>query len=182
MSRIGVITVAIRQPAGWSGPRIPSGARDLYSSPERSSRLWGPPSYLFNGYWYYFSAVKRPERDSDHLLPSRLQMSGAIHLFPLQALMAPTGTRLSFCTFQRIDVDDNASFAITVFFPSSKIRLYEKRMFDHGQFYFPPMKSSTLRKIAHIDMAKVCAITPTNIFSHSHSSRWSMRVSESIHR
>jgi hypothetical protein len=52
--KISTITTRLR--SGWSGVRIPGGAR-LFASSKRPLRLWGPPSLLFNGYRSFFPGI-----------------------------------------------------------------------------------------------------------------------------
>jgi hypothetical protein len=48
------------------GVRIPVGAR-IFSSLRRSDRLWGPPSFLSNGYWGALSPrLKRQGHEADY--------------------------------------------------------------------------------------------------------------------
>jgi hypothetical protein len=42
----------------------------FFSSPERPDRLWGPSSFLFNGYGVLSPGVKQPGRDIYHSPPS----------------------------------------------------------------------------------------------------------------
>jgi len=73
---------------GWSGVRMPAGARYLLCYPKHPDRLWGLPSFLFTGY-----RIPPPPRGGYggqdarlsthlHLLP-RLRICGAILLLPL---------------------------------------------------------------------------------------------------
>jgi len=48
---------------------IPGRGRDFFSSPPRPEWLWGPPSFLSNGY--------RPGREIAHLPPSRADVKNA---------------------------------------------------------------------------------------------------------
>jgi len=48
-----VTTAIIRLPARLSMVRIPARAREF--PPKCSDHLWGLPSFLFSGYWCYFS-------------------------------------------------------------------------------------------------------------------------------
>ena len=49
-NRDGVVSIETKLRAGRFGVRIPSGAKQLFSSPKRPDRLWGPPSILSHGY------------------------------------------------------------------------------------------------------------------------------------
>jgi hypothetical protein len=51
---------------------------ELFSSPQRSDRFWGPPSLLSNGYQQLFPwGVKRPGLEADHSLPSSVELKKA---------------------------------------------------------------------------------------------------------
>jgi hypothetical protein len=64
---------------------ILSGA-GIFSSLLNPDRLWGPPSFPFNGYWGYSG---RNVKMTTHLhLVSRLRMCRDTHLFPQQVFMA----------------------------------------------------------------------------------------------
>jgi hypothetical protein len=43
--------------------------QEIFSSPKRPDRLWGPRSLLLNGYRGSFPGVKRPGSEVDHLPP-----------------------------------------------------------------------------------------------------------------
>jgi hypothetical protein len=62
---------------------IPGRGKRL-SIPERSDRLWGPPSLLSNGYQKFFPwGVKRQRREADHSPPSGAEIkNGAIPPLP----------------------------------------------------------------------------------------------------
>jgi hypothetical protein len=47
----------------------PDRGKRFFCSPKRPDRLWGPPSFLFSGYWDLFLGVKRSGRDN-HSPPS----------------------------------------------------------------------------------------------------------------
>ena len=52
---------------GWTdGDRVPVGTR--FSA--RPDRLWGPPSFLYNGYRVFPGGKVRPGRAADHLSTS----------------------------------------------------------------------------------------------------------------
>jgi hypothetical protein len=54
--------------------RVPVGSR-IFSSPHRSHRLWGPPSFLYNGYWGLFPpGVKQQGREADHSPPASAEV------------------------------------------------------------------------------------------------------------
>jgi hypothetical protein len=44
--------------------------KSLFSFPTRLDCLWGPSTFLFNGYRDFFLGVKRPGLDGDHSPPS----------------------------------------------------------------------------------------------------------------
>jgi hypothetical protein len=51
------------------GVRVSVG-ENIFSSPRRPDRLWGPPSLLYNGYRGALSLrVKRPGNEADHSPP-----------------------------------------------------------------------------------------------------------------
>ena len=52
--------------AGWSGDRIPVGAR--FFAPVQKG--WGPPNLLYNGYRVFSGGKERPGRDADPSPPS----------------------------------------------------------------------------------------------------------------
>jgi hypothetical protein len=55
----------------WTFRGSNPGRGKRFSFPDnRSERLWGPPSLLFNWYRGSFLGVTRPERKADHSLPS----------------------------------------------------------------------------------------------------------------
>jgi len=52
---------------GWTIRDLNAGrSKRLFSSPNRSDRLWGPPSLLCSGCWCYFQAIQRPRRKVAH--------------------------------------------------------------------------------------------------------------------
>jgi hypothetical protein len=53
----------------------------LFSSPQRPDQLWGPPSLLYSGY----PAVRRPERETDHLSPSSAEVKNGGVVPPLHS-------------------------------------------------------------------------------------------------
>jgi hypothetical protein len=55
------------------GVRIPLGSR-IFTSPYRPGRLWRPPNLLFNVYRGLFPRLKRPERETDHSLPTSAEV------------------------------------------------------------------------------------------------------------
>ena len=69
---------------------VPAEAREY--SENRPDPLWGQPSILFSGYVGCFPRLLHLGHEVDHVLASRLRMSGAIPLLPLYAFMALTGT------------------------------------------------------------------------------------------
>jgi hypothetical protein len=69
--------VGVETGYGLKGPGFDSWQRqDMFCSPNRPDRLWGPPRLLFNGYRGSVPAVKRPERDADHS-PSGVEVMNA---------------------------------------------------------------------------------------------------------
>jgi len=81
------VGVATRLQNIRSGVRISAGTRDV-SLHKYPDQLWNPPSVSVSGYWGWFSGIKRPNRDFDHLfqLETRLRTSGAILLLPHMSL------------------------------------------------------------------------------------------------
>jgi hypothetical protein len=62
----------------------PSRDKRLFSSPQRSDGLWGPPSFLSNGYCELFPrGMNRPERETDHLPPSSAEVKNGSVIPPL---------------------------------------------------------------------------------------------------
>jgi hypothetical protein len=54
---------------------IPDRSKIFFFQPLRPDRLWGPPSFLFNGYRGSFPRGKaRPGRDADHSPPSSAEI------------------------------------------------------------------------------------------------------------
>jgi hypothetical protein len=80
---------------GRSGFRFPVGPR-IFSSPNRSDRLWDPPSLLFNRYQGSCPGVKWPGRDVNHSPLSRGEVKERLELYLYSPciLMAWTGTHL----------------------------------------------------------------------------------------
>jgi len=69
----------------------------FFCCPKHPDWPWGPPSFLFSGYWDSVLGVKQPGHKVRHLLP-RL-MSEALPLLPHYAVMVVTGTALIFADF-----------------------------------------------------------------------------------
>jgi hypothetical protein len=70
---------------GWTDQvRFPGGSR-IFSSPQRSDRLWGPPSPLSSEYMDGFPGINLPGCQADHSPPSSAKVNngGAIPPFPL---------------------------------------------------------------------------------------------------
>jgi len=61
-------------------------------------QLWGPPSFLLNGYLGYFPGAKRPGREADHSSPSNAEVKNewSHASTPLYALMAWTEASFPF--------------------------------------------------------------------------------------
>ena len=57
---------------------LPTSSR-FCTSLRRPNWLWGPTSRQFSAYRDSFQGLKRQERDDDHLFPSTLRRSAAIH-------------------------------------------------------------------------------------------------------
>jgi hypothetical protein len=56
------------------GVRVPIGWR-IFSFPRRPDRLWGPRSFLSNGYQELFPpGVKRPGREAEHSRPTTAEV------------------------------------------------------------------------------------------------------------
>jgi hypothetical protein len=53
---------------------IPGRDKGFYSTPQRSDRVWGPPSLLHNGY-RELREVKRPRREANHTPPSSAEVN-----------------------------------------------------------------------------------------------------------
>ena len=51
-----------------------AGSSYRFSVPGRLYQLWGPPSFLFNGYRGYYPGVNRPGREVDHPPPSSVEV------------------------------------------------------------------------------------------------------------
>jgi len=68
------------------------------SSPERSKRLWCPPSLLLNRYWRYFPGIKWPGPDVDCLPQSGAEVKNewSYTSTPLYVFMAWTEKTLAF--------------------------------------------------------------------------------------
>jgi len=89
-------SVGIATGYGLDGPGIKSRwGRDF---PHLSSRPWGPPSALYNGYWVFPGGKERPGRDADPSPPSSAvsHENKAIPLLPLWAVWPVQS--LSACT------------------------------------------------------------------------------------
>jgi hypothetical protein len=92
-----------RQPGVW----FPTGQEIIFSFPKRPDRLWGQPSFLFNGHRLCFLGIKQMMRDVDtyfHLV-RRLGINGALPICPPCTCMAWTGTilpLLSVLTFMNL--------------------------------------------------------------------------------
>jgi hypothetical protein len=70
--------------AGQAADRVPVGGDIFPISPNRS---WGPPSLLYNGYWFSFQRVKRPRRDLNHQPTSSAEVKESVELY----LYSPSG-------------------------------------------------------------------------------------------
>jgi hypothetical protein len=92
---------------------IPDGGRGFFLYPLRPSRLWGPPSLLYNGCRRFFPGGRaRPGRDADHSPPSsgEVKREYELHLLsPPSAPMACSGTSLLvyffiYCTGRQVSL------------------------------------------------------------------------------
>ena len=72
-------SVGLRLATGWTVRESNPGGGEIFLT--RSDRSWGPPSLLYNGYWGYFSGVKRPGRGVNQPSPSSAKVKERAELY-----------------------------------------------------------------------------------------------------
>jgi hypothetical protein len=82
---------------GWTTQDLNPARDRIFLLSKNPDWPWGPPIFLFSGYWDSVLGLKQPGHKVKHLL-LRL-MSGVLPLLPICDVMVVTGTALIFDEF-----------------------------------------------------------------------------------
>jgi hypothetical protein len=79
----GIVTIATRHRLDDPGSN-PGGGEIFCTCPDQ---LWGPPNFLYNGYWVSVPGVKQPGHGIDYPPPSSVEVKENVELY----LYSPSG-------------------------------------------------------------------------------------------